>query len=358
MPIRLVAGETSDEQDAAAIRWAAENGAWIINNSWGPPDGNPLFLGDEIVYPLPDIVRSAIDYAADEGRGGKGCIICWAAGNGNEPLSYDGYASYHKAIAVGACTDQGLKAYYSDYGPELDVCAPSNGGKSPGMWTTDIMGAEGYNAGGQHGWGDTAGNYVNDFGGTSGATPVVSGVAALLLAVQGELTREEVTQQLIDTADRIGLENGRYDLNGHSNLYGKGRVNAYAALTGRTRHPQLSISVDMEDLRAGDPLNINYNLIAGTEPIANHGTPYVVIMPPQSQPRFIGRNLILTLKKIPLATAILVTDTIGTLRGDTLLGMPQGTYQVYAAIVAEGYEPYDSRGWIHNPARTTFTFGE
>lgn len=43
--------------------------------------------------PLPDSTRLAIDYAVTQGRAGKGCVVLFAAGNGNESGDLDGYAS-------------------------------------------------------------------------------------------------------------------------------------------------------------------------------------------------------------------------------------------------------------------------
>ena len=68
---------------------------------------------------------------------------------------------------------------------------------------------------------------TNDFGGTSSATPLVAGVAALMMSVNNKLTRAETQQILADTADKIG---SGYDANGHSIKFGFGRVNAAKAV--------------------------------------------------------------------------------------------------------------------------------
>lgn len=352
MPIRLVAGPTTDEQDASAIRFAADNGAWIISNSWGPPDGNPFIQGDEIVYPLPDVVREAIDHAADDGRGGKGCVLCWAAGNGNEPLGYDGYASYDKVIAVGACTDQGRRAYYSDYGPDLDVCAPSSGGETSGIWTTDCMGAAGYNRGNAS-YGDAAGNYTCDFGGTSSAAPLTAGIAALLLSREPDLDREEVMELLKSTSDRIDLRNARYDLSGHSIWCGQGRVNAYAALTMRTRHPQLAVSAEPASIRRGNVMALNFSLQQGSDMSKNVGTAYLMVAPPIGPFRFITRGYRATAAQSPFVQEVTAVDVRGTLLPRTAANMPAGRYTIYAAIVTPGGDPLDPSSWIHNPSSTT-----
>jgi subtilisin family serine protease len=187
---------------AEALAWAANNGADVINCSFGY-DGRPWIL--------PDIVRSALDYVTSSGRGGKGTVVVWAAGNGNELVSADEWASYEKVIAVAACTDLNTRAPYSDFGPEVEICAPSSGGIN-GITTT------------------SNGGYTAAFGGTSAAAPIVAGTVGLLLSVNPNLTVGEVRSILRSSADRVDPVNGAYDNDGHSQLYGFGRVNALRAL--------------------------------------------------------------------------------------------------------------------------------
>jgi subtilisin family serine protease len=72
--------------------------------------------------------------------------------------------------------------------------------------------------------------YRHNFNGTSAATPIVAGVAALLLSKYPELTRQEVYDILKASADKIDPAGGQYDSDGHSPYYGFGRVNAAKAL--------------------------------------------------------------------------------------------------------------------------------
>lgn len=232
MGIRLVATGATIADEAQAFQWATDNGADVINNSWGPPDG----LG--IPQPLPDSTRQAIDYAADQGRQGRGCVIVFSAGNGDESMDLDGYASYDKVIAVGASTDQDRRAPYSDYGQTLDLCAPSNGGVNA-IVTTDITGPRGYDPG----------NYVSDFGGTSASAPQVSGVAALMLSVNPLLTRQDVQNILQNTADKIDPSGGFYDPSGHSVYYGYGKVNAFAAVQAASLFRDIKIVINNDALR-------------------------------------------------------------------------------------------------------------
>jgi subtilisin family serine protease len=234
MPIRLKSGLGS-QSEADAFVWAAQHGADVISCSWGPDDGDFTDPADPVHHvrvPLPDSTRLAIDWATQNGRGGRGCVIAFAAGNGNESVDNDGYASYPKVIAVAACNDTGKKAPYSDYGAAVWCAFPSNNvfpSLTPGIWTTDRSGNAGRNPGNPQ-LGDAAGNYRNNFGGTSSACPGVAGVAALVLARNPELRWDQVKDILKRSCDRIDTAAGQYDAGGHSPFYGYGRINARKAV--------------------------------------------------------------------------------------------------------------------------------
>jgi len=258
MPIRLMSALGSQD-DADAIAYAADNGADVISCSWGPEDGvwwKPRDPAHRHLARLPDSMHLAITHALMHGRGGKGCVICWAAGNGNESVDKDMYASCPGVMAIAACNDTGKRSVYSDTGNALWCAFPSDdsdleaiarlpkpppiGGvwtvdhpkpKTPGIWTTDWSGKGGYNKGGAHADGDKAGNYAADFGGTSSAAPGVAGVAALVLALNKRLRYTEVQDILKNACDKIDRRNGQYDpVTGHSPLYGYGRLNAATAV--------------------------------------------------------------------------------------------------------------------------------
>lgn len=234
MPIRFTSGLGSQDE-ADAFVWAADNGADVISNSWGPVDGDwsdPTDPQHSQLVPLPDSTRLALEYALTRGRGGKGCVITWAAGNGNEDVGNDGYASYEGVIAVAACGDKGTRSVYSDMGEAIWCCFPSSDFDAPlttGIWTTDRPGSAGYNAG-DPADGDGDGEYTNSFGGTSSACPGAAGVVALMLARNPELTPPEVKELIRETSEKIDAGDGEYDAAGHSTNYGYGRIDARAAV--------------------------------------------------------------------------------------------------------------------------------
>ncbi len=241
MPIR-VSNNLGSQDEADAFFWAVENGADIISCSWGPIDGewfNPDDAQHHHVAPIPANTRLAIDYATSKGRGGKGCVIVFAAGNGNESVDNDGYASYERVLAVAACNDRSSRSIYSDFGKAVWCCFPSNDfpfedGNHPapltkGIWTTDRGGQRGYNPG-KPDLGDAAGIFTNSFGGTSSACPGVAGVAALVLSVNPNLRWFDVKEIIKKSCEKIDAANGNYDEEGRSDWYGYGRVNAAKAV--------------------------------------------------------------------------------------------------------------------------------
>jgi subtilisin family serine protease len=246
LPIRLRSGLGS-MAEANAFAWAADHGADVISCSWGPSDGewwNPEDPVHKKVTALPDSTRLALEYALTKGRAGKGCVVLFAAGNGNEDIQNDGYCSYPGVIAVAACNDTGRRSVYSDFGRAVWVSFPSGdfGWKpfrhappiSQGLRTTDRLKKAGYDAG----------DYTNSFGGTSGACPGMAGVVALMLAANPNLTPPEIKDIIRRSCQKIDAAEGDYQPDGHSPWYGYGRIDAGLAVANAleaARQPALPI---------------------------------------------------------------------------------------------------------------------
>ena len=243
MPIRWD-GTTTSVQIAEGIKFAADNGANIISNSWGYATSNNNYVPAIVV---------AIQYAIN-----KGVIVVFAAGNTaahslNQSSGYVCFpanADVSGLITVGASDRYDKQADYSPTSSLIDIVAPSHraypypysiyNDETFEMWSLDIPGSVGYNpwpSSGMHPPAtgellpDSGTNYLaytGRFGGTSHACPVVAGVAALVLSINPYLTPQEVYNILTGTADKVG--NYIYS-NGKCNEMGFGRVNAYAAVT-------------------------------------------------------------------------------------------------------------------------------
>jgi len=195
MPLRLSDNFTSAEV-AGALRYAADNGARIVNMSFGAdefgPEGDPL-------------VKQAIDYAF-----GKGVLLVAAAGN-NDTDRPNWPAAYYNVLAVAATDGEDMRARWgngsagSSFGLWVDLAAPGT------EMATCTLNAK-YAA----------------VDGTSFSSPYVAGVAALLLSKRPDLTPMEVRAILENTTDPVDY--GSMDPN--LSYVGTGRVNAYKALQG------------------------------------------------------------------------------------------------------------------------------
>jgi len=220
---RLIACGFSDSTGADALSYH-NGGIDIYSNSWGPFDS-----GDILDGPGP-ITIAAIEDSVYNGRSGLGNIYTWAAGNGldaDDNSNYDGYSNSRYSIAVAAITHYGEQSWYSEPGANILVTAHSNGG-SPnyeGITTTDITGNGGYDGG----------DVTHDFGGTSSATPLVSGVIALVLEANPDLTWRDVQNILVHSSRKNDANDSSWNVNGAghdvSHKFGFGAVDAGAAVS-------------------------------------------------------------------------------------------------------------------------------
>ncbi|MGD9126623.1 MAG: DVUA0089 family protein, partial [Planctomycetia bacterium] len=204
----------------------------IYNNSWGPN-----YYWGPYLTEIGPLTQASIQNAVTYGRGGLGNIIVFAGGNDREVganTNYDGYAKSRYTIAVGALDHNGQYSYYSTPGSSLFISAYSNSSYS-GITTTDLLGEDGYNSTGT-GDGDplTDIDYTSTFGGTSSATPLVSGIIGLMLEANPNLTYRDVQHILAETAIQTDPTNPSWNINGAgyhvSNDYGFGAIDAAAAV--------------------------------------------------------------------------------------------------------------------------------
>ncbi len=191
---REVNGKTRNGSSALAIKWAADNGAVICQNSWAynydrDNDGNlnaselAAALAGEVSLADKVAIDYFIKYAGCDNDGNqlpdspmKGGLVVFAAGNEN--IQNGVPANYEPVIAVAAIDSYGKKAYYSNYGDFVDIAAPGSS-----IYSTK------------------PGNKYGYLQGTSMACPHVSGVAALLVSYLGGqgFTCDELKDRILST---------------------------------------------------------------------------------------------------------------------------------------------------------------
>ncbi len=252
---------------ANGINWAWQNGeADVLSNSYG--GGSSA-----------SIINNAIDNAVNNGRGGMGCPVLFAAGNDNTGTVYYP-ASYPPCIAVGAmsfCDERksniscdGETTWGSNYGSALDVMAP--GVK---VTTTDLRGTYGFNNGSANFPFDS--DYFGYFNGTSAACPNAAGVMALVLSANPSLTGDEARTILESTCNKVGdyfyTSDSDHPNGTWNNEMGYGCVNAHAAVqaaqgnTGGGLVMDTDITVDPNPVIQGQPATISFNIEnTGSEP--------------------------------------------------------------------------------------------
>jgi len=183
LPVKVLdsSGQGEDSLISQGIRWAADQGAKVINLSLGGPE-----YGLEL--------ENAINYGIS-----KGSLIVAAAGNDSLAEIYYP-ARFDEVLGITATNPYDQLAYYSNYGTETDLAAPGSQ-----IRTTNING--GYSTG----------------NGTSFSSAIVSGVAALIWSEYPEYTAQQIKAILKAGVKDLGTPG--YDLS-----FGYGRINAYHSM--------------------------------------------------------------------------------------------------------------------------------
>jgi hypothetical protein len=186
------------------MAWAVDNGAHILNASWGSP------------------TFSQTNQNLMTNFWNAGIVIISAAGNNyNSQRFYP--AAYNNVVAVAATNNSDRKADFSSYGTWVDVSAPG-----VGIYAT---------------W---ASNQFTSLDGTSMASPITCGLAALLVAAHPTWTNEDVVSTILSSADTIDHLNPSY-----RGMLGTGRINAISAL-GAGSIPNITITQMTLAIRQGD----------------------------------------------------------------------------------------------------------
>ena len=200
-------GVLESDDAAQAIIYAAENGARVINLSWGD-------------YQKSNLIEDAMTYATN-----KGALVCAAAGNENSnSLIYPAASKNTAVLAIGATDSHDLKASFSNYGDWVDVSAPG-----VSIYSTFLN------------------NSYRQISGTSMAAPHVAGVAALLFSYFPDLSPIEAKTKIMRSVDVLSSLGGKNSTSG--------RINAYSALTKNYTTPYI-FSVSPNAAHEGDAVTI------------------------------------------------------------------------------------------------------
>jgi subtilisin-like proprotein convertase family protein len=313
--IRLIAGPVDDQTEALALSYKNQD-IDIYSNSWGPFDD-----GQRLEGPGP-LTRAALQDSVTNGRGGLGNIYVWAAGNGlqnGDNVNYDGYANSRYVIAVSAIDDKGKQSFYSEPGAAILVAAHSSS-DLVGITTTDLVGSNGY----------AAGDYTNDFGGTSSATPLVAGVVALMLDANPNLSWRDVQHILAKTARKNDATDSDWTTNGagyHINhKYGFGAIDAAAAVGLATTWTSVAAEVS-------DSANITVNAAI-----------------PDDNPTGVTSTLTID-ESITVEKVEVVFDADHEFRGDleVVLVSPEGTESILAEVHNDSGDDYNN--WVFSSVR-------
>ncbi len=220
-----------------AIKWSADHGAVISQNSWGY-DGlttTPASLKSAVDY---FIKNAGVDENGNQTGPMNGGIVIFAAGNDNKNVSSTDYEAVVNVSSVGA---DYKRAYYTNYGSWCDIAAPGGDAKKGNMVLSTLPGDK-----------------YGKMQGTSMACPHVSGVAALILARYGGdgYTATALRKRLEDNTSDISAQNANYYL-------GKGLVNAYKAIAGsggKAPNTPENLSVETQSN------NVRFNVTVPSDP--------------------------------------------------------------------------------------------
>ncbi len=186
--VELILIKYPDELDDAVLiemfNQAVSAGADIINCSWGTGEVSDTFR---------DYMESL------------NVTVVFASGNGNKDMGND-ESAISSVIGVGATDKENLRTSYSDYGKDLDLVAPGGGKFGLGITTLDNSASDGASVDEYLRYDEFRDGSAVFFVGTSASAPIVSGVIALALEKNPNLTRVEIQELLKISTSKIGQD--------------------------------------------------------------------------------------------------------------------------------------------------------
>lgn len=178
----------------AVMKWAARFD--VMSNSW---DLSTSFTSDQNMNNIGGLSQTnarLFEWVAAHGRGGLGTVVVKAAGNETHNVNGDASEVSRHTITVAAVQRNGFVTDYSNFGTPILIAGPE------ASVTTDRTGNNGYNT--DFDSDPLNPNYTSTFNGTSAATPVVSGVVALMLDANAHLGWRDVADILAMSAAHTG----------------------------------------------------------------------------------------------------------------------------------------------------------
>ncbi|CRL21156.1 Peptidase S8/S53, subtilisin/kexin/sedolisin [Penicillium camemberti] len=208
--IRILSKPIDDVDEAAAINFAYQKND-IYSCSWGPIDDGATMDAPGI------LIKRAMANGIQKGRGGKGSVYVFAAGNGaasGDNCNFDGYTNSIYSITVGAIDREGNHPSYSESCSAQLVVAYSSG-SGDYIHTTDVG----------------ANKCFSGHGGTSAAGPLAAGSVALALSARPELTWRDLQYLMVETAIPVSEDDGSWQVlpsgRKFSHDWGFGKVDTY-----------------------------------------------------------------------------------------------------------------------------------
>lgn len=241
------------------VAWAADNGADVINMSFGSSQYSQT-------------EENTMNYAYN-----KGIVLVGAAGN-------DGVSSQHypaaltNVIAVASVDEDDQLSNFSQYGNWIDICAPGGFASNFQSWT--VMSCVPYDHPINSATASQVTGKYDMYQGTSMSSPIVAGLCGLILSKNSSLTPTQVKDCILNTAANINNQNPT-----KTGLFGAGRIDAGAALACASQGIQIAPVADF----SANATNINVNQGVNFSDLSTNGaTAWTWTISPSANVNFVS----------------------------------------------------------------------